>query len=268
MNSLSNQKERLALFALLDEYFQQPSIQSNQQSNQQSSINNTKPTPIESRSLPSTDEMITTSSTKLTESILKNQSLSNSILKQSGLNSTQSNTISKLGSQHSTLLAPHLAKIGVNQIKSSINNKQAAPIPPPTKLKGPTKPEGLSSGKAMGTFSFDSGKDFRKTLLSSDGPMSKEAAAKKKAAIPIPLAVPMAPLQRNPSANYSNNSSSSSLPWKKTIVEPLPPPVNRSNIAKEQGLGRAKAEYDYNSEEPDDLCLKEGDTVVVIEHGS
>lgn len=90
---------------------------------------------------------------------------------------------------------------------------------------------------------------FGKALFTSKGPMSSEEA--KKNAFKEPLAT-RAPV-RTGSASPS------------TIHQP--PPM-RGQQVKEEGLGRARALYDYEKSDATDLGVKEGQEVVVIEHGA
>ena len=96
--------------------------------------------------------------------------------------------------------------------------------------------------------------------------MSKEEAARKKAEIPLPLAVPLA---RNPSSTSSNTTYTAAQKREQLNAPLLPPPSRAYSVQKteDEGLGRAKAEFEYASNEADDLPLAEGEVVIVVEHG-
>ena len=98
--------------------------------------------------------------------------------------------------------------------------------------------------------------------------MSKEEAARKKAEIPIPLATPLA---RNPSSTSSGTSYTAAQKREQMNAPLQPPPSRAYSVEKvdgeEEGLGRARAEFEYKSDEVDDLSLDEGEVVLVLEHG-
>ena len=83
----------------------------------------------------------------------------------------------------------------------------------------------------------------------------------------MPLAVPLA---RNPSSTSSNTIYTAAQKREQLNAPVLPPPSRAYSVQKveDEGLGRARAEFEYASSEADDLPLKEGEVVIVTEHGS
>lgn len=53
----------------------------------------------------------------------------------------------------------------------------------------------------------------------------------------------------------------------RTTQAALPPPHRTTPLTSSLSLGKARALYDYDGAEEEDLAVREGEVVIVVEHG-
>ncbi|BGP47289.1 hypothetical protein JCM10450v2_003141 [Rhodotorula kratochvilovae] len=119
--------------------------------------------------------------------------------------------------------------------------KPASPSPE----EGPKRPAGLvAQQKTAGGFDASSGRAFAKAVFSSKGPMNRAEMEKQKV---------VGPLAVNAPRTYSG-----------------PPPPRRGASGSETAAAspaeeRVRAMYDYEGSVPEDLPVREGEELVVVE---
>lgn len=171
--------ERQAFFSLLDQYFAQsptptpshrtlpPAVSSRTpappvspspahlQPIRTSSPSSLTPVPAPQSLNSRANTALTTHSTSLANSALQNTQLSSTALRNAGLSEKQAGIASKFGAKHSEVLAPHLAKAGMESAKSGWNNRAtlgnaaAGAAGGKGPMKGPVTPSGLMSSKSI-----------------------------------------------------------------------------------------------------------------------
>lgn len=174
---LQDDSEREAFFSLLDQYFARdtaPVLTASTPHTTSISTSRpayvppapapavrTLPEPVPTQSFSSRFQDNTAFKNSLAGAALKNTSVTSAALRNAGMSAGAANAASKFGSQHSEVLAPHLANAaqqGWNNrsgAASTIGITAKAPGPAP---KGPHRPAGLSSSKSIaGGFSTESG---------------------------------------------------------------------------------------------------------------
>lgn len=262
---LQDDSEREAFFSLLDQYFARdtaPVLTASTPHTTSISTSRpayvppapapavrTLPEPVPTQSFSSRFQDNTAFKNSLAGAALKNTSVTSAALRNAGMSAGAANAASKFGSQHSEVLAPHLANAaqqGWNNrsgAASTIGITAKAPGPAP---KGPHRPAGLSSSKSIaGGFSTESGGAFGKSLFSSKGPMSSEEARKNE--------FKEALVTRTPSPRASPNA----------------PPLGSSYLSHStRKVEHAVALYDYAATDETDLQVREGERVVILERVS
>ncbi|KAK4057954.1 cytoskeletal protein binding protein [Microbotryomycetes sp. JL221] len=251
---LESPAEKQAFLSLLDEYFQSRATNSNDSTAPLASPSlaaSTRPPAVVNRTRPaglttveptrtsgltssSASTQASPASVSLTNAALKQPAMTSAALRQAGMSPAAAGMAARFGAQHSEKLAPHVAA----GIQAQMSN-QSTSVPP----KGPRAPSGLQSSAA---------KSFGKALLTAKAPMSKEEAA-KKGNFNESLAVKSSVLASSSSSNR---------------ISTPPPPLRGAQVRAQNGLGRAKAMYDFEGTETSDLPVVEGEVVTVVEHVS
>ncbi|KDE07924.1 hypothetical protein MVLG_01833 [Microbotryum lychnidis-dioicae p1A1 Lamole] len=202
--------------------------------------------------------------TTLADQALQQPALSSAALRHAGLSPKAAGLAAQFGAKHHTVLAPHLANAaqrGWNAQQAQTGGggggqeqeqpqPQPQPRPQPQQprmppARGPKPPSGLITTSA---------KSFGKAITSLQAPMPKHDPS--KAAYTESLAT-HAPIKSNhlPTPTYRTQAAVS--PPDRTV------PLNAAS-----GLGRARALYDYEGAEEEDLQISEGEVVTVVEHVS